>query len=243
MGDPIAAVRAHHQTLLDHLRLLAEAFILRRPEADPQALLTFLQQELLPHAIAEEQVLYPAVEPLLRARGGATTTMSLDHLAIREYVGQLSQLVQALTAAPTAEQRARLQDQVRDLVLQVTALVQVHLRKEEEVYLPTLEEYLSLADQRALLDRLHAAASATGGVLDVRSLAPAQRHALIFQTFAALAPGQAFILINDHDPKPLYYQFQAEYAGQFTWEYLVQGPETWQVRIGRRAGPANPSGG
>lgn len=40
------------------------------------------------------------------------------------------------------------------------------------------------------------------------------------RTFHELAPGQVFVLVNDHDPKPLYYQFQAEYQGTFTWDYL-----------------------
>jgi uncharacterized protein (DUF2249 family) len=71
-------------------------------------------------------------------------------------------------------------------------------------------------------------------VVDVRSVAPAQRHPLIFGTYEALAPGQSFILVNDHDPKPLYYQFQAERSGEFNWDYLEQGPETWRVRIGRK---------
>jgi uncharacterized protein (DUF2249 family) len=71
------------------------------------------------------------------------------------------------------------------------------------------------------------------GVVDVRAVAPAQRHPLIFGTFEDLAAGQSFILVNDHDPKPLYYQFQAERTGQFTWEYLEQGPEAWRVRIGK----------
>jgi uncharacterized protein (DUF2249 family) len=69
--------------------------------------------------------------------------------------------------------------------------------------------------------------------LDVRQIAPAQRHPLIFETFEALQPGEDFILVNDHDPKPLYYQFKFEREGQFTWEYLEQGPEVWRVRIGR----------
>lgn len=73
-------------------------------------------------------------------------------------------------------------------------------------------------------------------VLDVRQVPPPQRHPLIFETFAGLQPGESFILANDHDPKPLYYQFQAERAGQFTWEYLEQGPQAWRVRIGRPAG-------
>ena len=44
-----------------------------------------------------------------------------------------------------------------------------------------------------------------------------------------------FILLNDHDPKPLYYQFMFERPGQFTWDYVEQGPEAWQVRIGKVA--------
>lgn len=70
-------------------------------------------------------------------------------------------------------------------------------------------------------------------ILDIRLLPPAQRHPLIFDHFDNLQPGEGFILVNDHNPKPLYYQFQAELAGRFTWDYLEQGPETWRVRIGR----------
>ena len=71
--------------------------------------------------------------------------------------------------------------------------------------------------------------------LDVRQLVPAQRHQTIFATWHRLAPGTGFVLVNDHDPKPLYYQFDAEHSGEFTWEYLESGPETWRVRIGRKA--------
>jgi uncharacterized protein (DUF2249 family) len=79
--------------------------------------------------------------------------------------------------------------------------------------------------------------SASGGdaVLDVRALAPAQRHEKIFATYGALGPGTAFVLVNDHDPKPLRYQFEAEHEGRFTWEVLEAGPTVWRVRIGRPA--------
>jgi uncharacterized protein (DUF2249 family) len=71
--------------------------------------------------------------------------------------------------------------------------------------------------------------------LDIRQIPPPQKHPTVFQTFALLTVGQSFILINDHDPKPLYYQFMHEQEGQFTWEYLEQGPQVWRVQIGRRA--------
>jgi uncharacterized protein (DUF2249 family)/ferredoxin len=71
--------------------------------------------------------------------------------------------------------------------------------------------------------------------LDVRTIAPRERHPLIFRTFDELAPGSAFELVNDHDPKPLYYQFQAERSGTVEWEYLEQGPEEWRVKVGKTA--------
>lgn len=67
--------------------------------------------------------------------------------------------------------------------------------------------------------------------VDVRQTPPAQRHPMIFGTFESLVAGQSFELVNDHDPKPLYYQFQAEMPGQFEWEYLEKGPEVWRVMI------------
>ena len=70
-------------------------------------------------------------------------------------------------------------------------------------------------------------------VLDVRTEPPARRHELIFDTYHALDAGAAFVLVNDHDPKPLWYQFEAEHAGAYSWDYLEQGPEVWRVRIGR----------
>lgn len=70
-------------------------------------------------------------------------------------------------------------------------------------------------------------------IVDVRTLAPKDRHPLILKSFEELQAGQSFVLVNDHDPKPLYYQFQFEQKGKFTWDYLEQGPEVWRVRIGR----------
>jgi uncharacterized protein (DUF2249 family) len=70
-------------------------------------------------------------------------------------------------------------------------------------------------------------------ILDVRDLPPRERHARIFASFGELAPGQGVLLVNDHDPKPLYYQFMAEYPGEVDWQYLEQGPEVWRVRIGK----------
>ena len=69
--------------------------------------------------------------------------------------------------------------------------------------------------------------------LDVRVIPPRDKHPTIFNTFDGLASGQSMVIINDHDPRPLRYQFAAERAEQFAWTYLEQGPQTWRVRIDR----------
>jgi uncharacterized protein (DUF2249 family) len=85
------------------------------------------------------------------------------------------------------------------------------------------------------VDMTNAAPPPDADVVDVRSLVPAQRHARIFELVNALAPGGRFILVNDHDPKPLYYQLEAEYPKQFSWTYLERGPDAWRVEIGKVA--------
>lgn len=71
--------------------------------------------------------------------------------------------------------------------------------------------------------------------LDLRQIAPPQRHALIFSTFEALLPGQSLELVNDHNPQPLNEQFQMRSPGQFSWSFLEQGPGVWRVQIGKNA--------
>jgi len=71
---------------------------------------------------------------------------------------------------------------------------------------------------------------------DIRPYAPAERHERVFRVFDELRPGEAFIFTNDHDPKPLYYQIEAESRVPFSWEYLEAGPEAWRVRLGKTAG-------
>jgi regulator of cell morphogenesis and NO signaling len=67
--------------------------------------------------------------------------------------------------------------------------------------------------------------------LDVTVIEPRFKHPTIFEHFDALSGGQAFIIHNDHDPKPLYYQMIAERGQIFNWEYLLEGPDFWEVKI------------
>ncbi len=72
-------------------------------------------------------------------------------------------------------------------------------------------------------------------LIDVRTIEPRERHPIIFGRLAELETGTSLRLLNDHDPKPLRYQLEAEQPDHFRWDYVEQGPERWAVDITKRA--------
>lgn len=77
--------------------------------------------------------------------------------------------------------------------------------------------------------------------LDVTVIEPKFKHPTIFQKFDALIEGEAFIIHNDHDPKPLYYQLIGERGNIFTWEYQESGPDYWKVKIAKNKFTSEPT--
>lgn len=70
-------------------------------------------------------------------------------------------------------------------------------------------------------------------IIDVTLIEPRLKHPTIFQKFDVLNNGESFIIENDHDPKPLYYQLLAEKGNVFTWQYFENGPQRWKVKISK----------
>lgn len=68
-------------------------------------------------------------------------------------------------------------------------------------------------------------------ILNVTLLEPRVKHPTIFQRYDDLAEGETLTILNDHDPKPLYYQLLGERGNVFTWEYLEEGPQWWKINI------------
>jgi uncharacterized protein (DUF2249 family) len=68
-------------------------------------------------------------------------------------------------------------------------------------------------------------------MLDVRETPCSIKHGLILRSFVELEVGGHFILRNGHDPVPLRYQFEAEFPGTFTWDYVHRQPEDVAVKI------------
>ncbi|WP_263019219.1 DUF2249 domain-containing protein [Natronobiforma cellulositropha] len=62
--------------------------------------------------------------------------------------------------------------------------------------------------------------------LDVRSIPPVERHPTIHAAFDELAPGETLTIVNDHEPKPLFYEFQAEVDAFDADGYTVEQADT-----------------
>jgi uncharacterized protein (DUF2249 family) len=67
--------------------------------------------------------------------------------------------------------------------------------------------------------------------LDLRPVMPFERHELIFKKWDSLKPGETLRITNDHNPKPLWYQFEAELKGKFDWTFEQEGPKDWIFKI------------
>ncbi|GEL23974.1 hypothetical protein PSU4_29280 [Pseudonocardia sulfidoxydans NBRC 16205] len=70
--------------------------------------------------------------------------------------------------------------------------------------------------------------------LDVRPLRKPDKHPAIFRTYGELAVGESFVLVNNHDPRHLRDEFDADHPGGYGWEYLDRGPQ-WRIRITKLA--------
>ena len=82
--------------------------------------------------------------------------------------------------------------------------------------------------------------STTLEVIDVRTIDPSVRHAQLFDRFDGMLPGEAFVIVNDHNPVPLRRQLEGRTPGEVEWTYLQEGPE-WRVQIGRKEACEDPN--
>jgi uncharacterized protein (DUF2249 family)/hemerythrin-like domain-containing protein len=327
--EAYTAMRTHHQLLSDQLGTLADAVSQAAVAGWPQEtavadMITYLAEQVLPHAAAEEDTIYPAVAARHDDLAGTVSEMLAEHETLSAAAealagqadggtaaGQAREIAELFAAHAARENDVLLPALLGDSDVDLAALLaQMHRRVGEiaqagaapgtavrdpqaivlQILLNSVTA-LARAGQASLACRLAAAAwaalredrpdlavrvtaalhgltrrlpsqpgqpvqraeraqragspdSARGEAagsgpiaadpdLDVRDLSPARRHETIFAAYEALQPGEGFVLINDHDPKPLWYQFEAEQAGRFTWDSLEAGPMVWRVRIGR----------
>lgn len=151
-------VRDEHRELLarsELLRTVADSIGSASTESIREGVwqaYSFLIHQLIPHAQAEEQVLYPTVARLLRA-SEATETMSRDHLEVMRLTEELEALRLHLfyTSVSEADEQA-----LRRILYGLSAIIKLHLAKEEEVYLPIVELRLPDSEVIGLVEAMEA---------------------------------------------------------------------------------------
>jgi uncharacterized protein (DUF2249 family) len=254
-----AAVEQHHAQMAGTLAVKVEQLVaaVSRQAAEAAtsaraALVEWCENDLVPHAMAEESTMYPAA---LGEPGGRLLIegMLAEHEVITGLVRELAAVSDLVRAAAAAK------------ALQV--IFDSHLGKENTLVLPLLvgapdvsvaellggmHELLG-AETHGDHDREHGQAGAAetgcgahtctcGDVdgpgypeLDSRLVPHAIRHATVFGALDAVGAGGGLILIAAHDPLPLLAQIEQRFPKVFSLEYLERGPEAWRIAFIRRA--------
>jgi iron-sulfur cluster repair protein YtfE (RIC family) len=146
---PTDPFREEHRELIEHIEhLAAAAREMPRLSTDERELLRervlgFLRGTLVPHAQAEEQILYPEWAKLV-GFDDAAIPMVHDHEAI---VARIERLADADVGDVDLQQ---------ELLYGLYALISVHFRKEEDIQLPVFDEHPDVTER--LLEEMASAA-------------------------------------------------------------------------------------
>ena len=160
MSSIMQPLKDEHRELLPHIEMLREAgtLIENAPEHDvlraAEEAHSFLVHHLIPHAIAEDRVLYPVVERLMAAPG-ATATMSRDHVEVGKLTSELGILKDKIALSGSSETDLT---ELQRLLFGLYGIVKLHFDKEEEIYVPILDKGLSPTEATAMFESMEAAA-------------------------------------------------------------------------------------
>lgn len=114
----------------------------------------FLAAHLKPHAEAEDAALYPVVQQMLGSPD-ATKTMSRDHVEVGTYIDELASLQKNMNGAELTSVQIQ---SLQRVLYGVYALVKVHFAKEEEIYLPILDQHLTPESAQEMFEAMEDAA-------------------------------------------------------------------------------------
>lgn len=245
-AQAVEAVMAHHAELAGSLARHIERLLNTAISGDEHAvkkathnLLAWCENELIPHALAEEASIYP------KAHEDPSATLLVDAMIEehREIVGLVEAVRMSSTPVLVATKAKAL-----------GVLFDSHLAKENEQILPLLaaSRDVSLAE---ILDGMHELlgestkvseggcggectcgddGSASLPELDARLIPHAIRHATIFGALDSVSAGSGMVLLAPHDPLPLLQQLEARSPGVFNIDYLERGPEAWKIQFIRK---------
>ncbi len=241
-AEAVEAIMSHHAQLAGQVAVLTDAMLSaaeRGADFEPAraATLAFLTGELLPHAAAEEERLYPPATRTERAR-----PLVESMIAVHRIIGSLVERIRTEPAVRAAACGHALR-----------VLFDAHLTDENERILPIVAAdpevslvdvtngmHELLGDHRPTADGQPPHACSCGEsdtddpVLDVRQVPHSIRHATVFGAFDAVPDGGTLVLVAHHDPIPLLHQLEHRAAGRLQIHYEQSGPEAWRLRLTKR---------
>lgn len=199
----------------------------------------FATTDILMRSRAEEATLYRAAikSPSTRA---LVEGLVAEHRMLESLIQEVRESSSPIRAASAA--RA------------FVALITVHHEKDAEVLAPALAaaadvEFAEELKNLALKQQELSSPSGGGGCggncacgkqetaaepeLDATTIPHAIRHATIFGALNSLKPGASLVLSADHAPVPLVNQLEERSPGEFSVEYVEEGPEVWKLRFTR----------
>ena len=151
---PTKELRVEHQHLIHHLEDLRRTLDTLRAGASPEATSGleeadhFLQKILKPHAIWEEDNLYPLADKIVCQHGKPSATMEEDH---RELLSRIDAFGRELETIRSGKGTPEDIDRIRTLGYQIEAILALHFRKEENVYLDLIDRHAARGEVDALL--------------------------------------------------------------------------------------------
>lgn len=238
-ADAVEAIKNHHAELAARVAVLTDALIAAAERGGDVAAarsdtIGFLTGELMPHAAAEEDRLYPAAARTERARP-LIESMIAAHRVLGSLVERIGSEVSPVRLAAAGHA--------------LRVLFDAHLSDENDRILPIVaaDPQVSLAEVvHGMHDLLGGHESGHGGhqcscgesdtdepVLDVRAIPHSIRHATVFGAFDAVPAGATLVLVAHQDPVPLLRQLSDRTAGRIAVDYLDRGPEEWRLRLTR----------
>jgi iron-sulfur cluster repair protein YtfE (RIC family) len=161
-------LRDEHKELIPHIQGLAGAgdaigvASLGEQREKVHTSYRFLTEDLIPHAVAEDEVLYAEVDRLIGENGSthATDTMRRDHTEVGSLTEQLGELGGKLERGELA---AAEQHQMRQVLYSLNGIVGLHFAKEEEVYLPLLDRTLTAEQAQEMFSEMEKVTASAGG--------------------------------------------------------------------------------
>lgn len=242
---PVHTLMEEHEFILESLHKLA-SFVERLRGEDALEDSDYEELKEIAHHLVEaeshhqreEDVLFPLLEKHDIVE--PPSIMKMDHVEFRQRKQELYKMAYNSDEYTFQEFKAK----VIELGEYLSKELEAHIFKEDNILYQIALQVLKVEEWEAVktgCDKIGYCCFTPEDQkkeeevveLDLRPMPPFERHEKIFEIWESLVPGQALRIINDHDPKPLHYQFEVEEKGKYQWEYEQKGPRDWQVKISR----------